>query len=410
MPLSWFRLNLVLNMSLVPKNNNKKGLSPQQQQQMAMFFNFLNNAANRQKSNRRKRSSKKRSAAQMQLSECASKYFVAIVRPWSPLARGACIPKWPAPPSHKFTIFNRFTVYTGTSGYGFFMYTPTLSNNINWGWYTQNNFAGTSSAVTTTGSGTTSTVGVTAVNTSNSPYATNQLVTSTDWAQGSARGRIVASAASIRYIGTELNRSGRVYALNSSSHSNLGFLGVNDLNAFQDTKVWDVSKKKRWLMDGPCIEDETDYATGSQEGGTATFYNQIYQTLPWCNGSVLSSTDATNSWTNPSMPNLFLISSIADQAFEVEVVVHCEAIGQLASPRMTPSHADPIGFQAIESARQSVASNNVAEVSPNGFLQEVGNTLKEMTGTAATAFGQAIAGQVIATLHPSMRGALAVAA
>jgi hypothetical protein len=361
------------------KQNRSKGKQqpkPRKQQQQQKKL---------QKSKSKFFSKKNIDKARVQLGPCASKYLLALMEPWNPQARGACIPKWPAPPSRKDYVFFRGQMVAGTTGFGFFLFTPTLANNNNFGWVSSSTFAGSSATFTVTGGGVSSTAGVIAINNCNSPFTVGNLTPAEGNVNSSAHGRVVCSAISIVYSGTELNKGGVYYMYSDSAHDNCYGMNTGNVGSFSTAQVIPITSKRQYLIDGPAYENETEYASGWFDTGGNVGQNTLAQTTPWAQQNYLEAVSSTNSYLNPACPNVILVQTTAGNTFEIEGYWQVEYVGNLATTSLTPSHADPAGFAAVDAARQNATSSSL----PTSFarvMKGATEILQEMSGPATQSF------------------------
>jgi len=158
---------------------------------------------------------------QLILSGVASTYLKSYIDPFSQAVRGAHIPTTPSFPTYKVTGFVRGVAYIGTQGVGFVAVAPTIVNDlpsifVSTAAYAQTVSAGPPSDVSTsTGNATCPAYGFC----NNLPYTSTQL---TSVASGQKiEGRIVSAGFKVEYTGTELNRSGLMYAYTDPDGDNL---------------------------------------------------------------------------------------------------------------------------------------------------------------------------------------------
>lgn len=293
------------------------------------------------------------------MSECAAKYYAAIARPWSSDAVGACVPKFPARPSQKVTGFARITVATGTTGYGFALFVPTLANDLVTVWATDATFAGTTSTFVATGTGTTSTVGVAGHHMGNLPYGYLSLK-SDDLDNQNASGRIVAYAASIQYTGTTYNMGGQYRMFSDPAHNNLY---GDSIGSRKECLIRRITPAKEWLALSATNEVELEYASGqytpSQASGQT---NTMGSCFPYSNSAYLDALSLSALYANGAAPMLFEFWSEPGNTFELEIVNHAEYVGVHTEGRNSPSHSDPKGLETVIAA---------AAAAPTILTQEV---------------------------------------
>jgi hypothetical protein len=172
---------------------------------------------------------------------------------------------------------------------------------------------------------------ITGVNglTTNAPYAI------ADVAGDAVNYRLVAAGIRLRYIGTQLEMGGSIYAAVTPSHTSLQGASAADFLALD--RVEQAPFDRSWVAVTwtPVKEEETTFIT-TYGGGT------------------------------PHLAVLIKAASTTPVAFEFEVYAHVEYIGSNVRQK-TQSHADVIGFQKAATAVSALHTRAVDAISNNKF-------------------------------------------
>lgn len=323
----------------MPKNNNKN-----------KNMNSKNKRNNRPPKNKRNPSSRVKQMVSPgpTLSHCAMKYALAIADPWHPDAEGACVPRHPSRPSYKVRGFSRATVTIGTAGAGFAMFSPTVANDATVLTYSTSSYTGALFSDTVVGGTTT---GASQASMSNLPFAKADLVPSSSGSVAATppiNARMVSAALSWQYTGTVGNMGGLTYALVHPDHSNLCTIS-STIASFAETDVSRVDNKRHWCGLSGIDDEECNYSNHHSSGTART---QVAICYPFSNNEAI---DATNT-TIGGAPVVVWFTGVAGNTFEVELVTHLEYTGSKAQAAVTPSHADSVGFEIVQSASSKLPS------------------------------------------------------
>jgi len=336
------------------------------------------------------------------LSACAMKYALAISEPFHPNARGACLPKFPSPPSQKVTGFARFTATIGTTGFGFVSMGPCLANDGYVAFYTTPTF-GQNGIFPLSGPNSFST-GVSAVSMTNLPYTTAQLTTgefsslsSTLIANREAvQGRVVSFGVRITYVGTTLNESGVYYVWSSPVHENaVGVAqgGASILGALADCEVCGTTRKPCESVLYPVSASEAEY------GGQNSISSGVTPVYPYCNGSFTFNSDLTAQAAGMQIgaqPLVIAMTGVAGSTYMVELIQHCEFTGTAIASSATPSDADQVGFERVTAAAERIPQLKMAEPGKSmreymfSALKDVAMALKPVAISALKSGGLSI--------------------
>lgn len=277
------------------------------------------------------------------LSQCASHYALAISEPFHPDAAGACIPKLPARMSEKVHGTLRFSVTAGTAGYAFIAFSPCLANNGACVTFSTSAFTGTSTVGCTS-----ATTGVATLEMATLPYSSTDMRDLTEGGNPAVVGRIVSAGLSVQYIGQSQLRGGVTRSYTDPNHGNL-FGQQFAQNSATGVAVQTVSDRKRKYVLSAIDTDEWEYSTGEIVPQEMLYY-------PYSQGKALNNTDTHIG----GAPFFWDMTTTPGNSVFCEIIVHCEYIGRISGPRLTPSHADSAGFEKVAAASAKVNSLRAA--------------------------------------------------
>ena len=254
---------------------------------------------------------------QFRLSSCAQYYLHALVNPFD-VETGVCIPDDYELPSKKIRTLDRGFFTSGTQGVGFVIISPKGATNSSvTDVYTDSNYAGT---VLTSDL---SVVGVHGTATGQFPYS------SADMTGGDLAVRLVSCGLRVRYIGTELNRSGRFILCrlpNTGSPANSFNAETPDTLATNQTnKTAAVIKRWQGLFFVPM--EAVDFEYLSQDNAIPTDGSFGTLAIAWSGG-------------------------YPGTQCEYEIVRHFEVIPRNGKSidNITKSDSDTVGLSAIKNA------------------------------------------------------------
>jgi hypothetical protein len=333
------------------------------------------------------------------LSACAMKYALAISEPFHPNARGACLPKYPSPPSHKVTGFVRFTASIGTTGLGFVSLGPCLANDGLVAYYTNSTYGYNS--ISPLSGPNTQTAGVSYASLSNLPYTTSQLTTG-EFAstlvtnREQVQGRVVSLGVRITYVGTTLNESGVYYVWSSPVHENavgIAQNGVSVLGALADCDVCGTTRSPCEAVLFPVSATEAEY------GGQNSITSAVTPIYPFSNGSFTFNSDLSGTVAGINVgahPLVIAMTGVAGSSYMVEVIQHCEFTGVATASSVTPSDADQAGFERVTAAAERIPQLKMAEPGKNmkeymfTALKDIAMALKPIAISALKSGGMSI--------------------
>lgn len=286
---------------------------------------------------------------QLVLSDVASTYLKSYIDPFSQSVRGAHIPTTPSFPTYKVTGFVRGVAYIGTQGVGYVAMAPTIVNDLPSVYYTSAAYAQTvaagppSDVSTYTGNATTPAFGY--IN--NLPYSSTQIT-----ATGSGvkiEGRIVSAGFKVEYTGTELNRSGLMYAYTDPDGDNLlgdshafivagNGMDVNKLSTKEGTEISSNGRKGCSVVILPPNSYSLDF---TNQNATST-----RQCFPYSTGDNML---YNITYTAGAAPAIIMFTGVPGQSVYFEAVIHVEYEGAgVTQSLLTESSADVVGLDAVQ--------------------------------------------------------------
>lgn len=242
--------------------------------------------------------------------EQMERYIAAAINPFD--APVGCMPKSPGIHSSKHKVWAKATMVANDQGFCYAIGRTSFVNNQG---ATNSDFYPLTYSTLPYGQTVTnqdSTVqGVSGVE-------VNSLFVNTDFGSLSLHGRIISRGLRIRYIGTELNRGGRILAFSHPQGESLNGLSFDDVLQYPTAKTVPVSRSWQSICYHPVDETETDYAT---------------------------------SHTGPrNAPNMACMVSgtSSGNSFEVEYYIHFEVIGPTLGTAVSTSIADDSTFSKVQ--------------------------------------------------------------
>ena len=293
--------------------------------------------------------------AELHLSHCARLYLSALMFGFSN-KEVACIPDLHSVPSRKLRVKTRGTFSTGTTGFGWLVVSPWCNANNN-----------------VTHGGTTATYNLA----SGSPILTPAVLTPNlfqgyesrlpypgadfqDLIAGGVQARTVGVGLRIRYIGSEMSRSGQIVAIRDIDNETLVGKTAADLRAQSTAKTFQNSREWHHAMYRPVKPAEYEYspyACVDAEGPSTLFKYPM--------GFFIEGTTNTTG-------------SVGAAPFEYEIIRYVEYIGTIAS--MTKSHVDLVGMSDI---RNSLPEKSVYSDTRSAKLRmahDLVTTISDRTG------------------------------
>jgi len=319
----------------------------------------------------------------LELSPCAAKYAMAIANPWSNQAAGACIPVAPARASRKCTAFQRGLVTVGVGGFGFIAFAPTLCNDRASIWTSAGNYGGTNIHASMDG-----TAGVVPTPLTNLPYSRDYLIQENGaYFTTPIRGRVVSAAISVKYVGAELFRGGRVICYSTADHQNVNGYSVYELGnkTEADFSTPNYEREKCWIQTYSINDTELEFCESSPEADENT--SKILRCYPYSLGLPTSSDPLDVDYGAPVLG--VLIYGTSGNQFEYEIVEHVEYIGDAAEAAYTENSADPSGLAIVQSAASRSQRTRVStgESFQKAFKRELIRVAKDVSKAALAKAG-----------------------
>jgi hypothetical protein len=281
----------------------------------------------------------------MKLSPCAAEYLAALQFPFSTKAL-ACIPDMHALPSKKIRVVERGTFSTGLNGFGWVIACP---------WVTASDLpciSATSAGyngVAQISNPTVVTANVINNFQSKIPYTANQFyATTTD---PGIEARVVGAGLRIRYIGSEMARSGQIAALRHPDNEDL--IGFDDrrFRSYENCKVFPNNREWSYVVYRPAKPNEYEYSRDPESPGETTNYK-------WCLGFHIAGTTASTGAVGPA-------------PFEYQFVQFIEYLGKIEA--VTRSHVDVTGLSHV---RNSIPDSSAYQ-SPQKMLAKTTRRLRD---------------------------------
>jgi hypothetical protein len=293
----------------------------------------------------------------LKLSPCAREYMGALQYPFSTKAL-ACVPDMHALPSRKVRVVERGTFATGLNGFGWLVAAP---------WVTAKDLpclSATSAGYN--GVAQISDPNVVTANVINNfqakmPYTSNQFyATTTD---PGIEARVVGAGLRVRYIGSEMARSGQIAALRHPDNESLVGFDDRRFRSYEHCKVFPNNREWSYVTYRPAKPNEYEYSRDPESAGDSNNYKFNLG---------FHITGTTNSTGTPG-----------SAPFEFQFVQFVEYLGKIEG--VTRSHVDLPGLShirnslpessaynnpsknALKTSKQLVSSmRDVAEVNPFG--------------------------------------------
>lgn len=304
------------------------------------------------------------------LSPCCSGYAAALTDPWC-VEIPPGIPSDIPLPSFKFSGRSRGTFTIGSGGTGFVAanpYAPWGSQSLPNAQYMPILFTSATYASTDTyrpyQSATGLALGVAAV-TLDCPFDFNRYeITSPPTGLSY---RVVGYGIKIRFVGSEMNRGGRVYAARSPINTPIVTASASafsvsnvQLTANKETSTVPVDREWHCALYKPSVGADLAY---SERGDTITIGSQIFPTELLQGPSLL----------------MLVTGATAGQSFEFDIQGWFEAIGPNV-PSLTPTISDPIGMAALATANANTQPTTNVDQNKAGYMSMAIDALHSMSG------------------------------
>jgi hypothetical protein len=279
---------------------------------------------------------------------------------------------------------------------GYIAIAPTCTNNLASIYVTDSTFAGTTLSA--------GAVGTSALFNTANAYASGAFIPASSSTDGMV-GRIVAVGLRVRYIGSELNRSGLVYGLVHPAHASLHSYTIPNMTAYRECIRRPVSRAWTTLVASAVNFDESTYPDVSDLIALGTSpYNQaqLEATFPFSTGSSVTS-------SNPNLGAFimaFAVTGTEGNLYEWELITHQELIGSQVQNAVSPSHSDQVGLSHIIEVKARADMNAASNTSNAPYEKVFGSSLVEgMQSFAQTSVSAAQAAQNIASAATNLNSA-----
>jgi hypothetical protein len=283
----------------------------------------------------------------------------------------------------------------GTAGYGFVTISPSLANDIPFGYTTSSTFTGTTASPLTANN--VYATGVTRNFMSNIPYTTLQLLTGSNNGGNVVSGRIVSCGLRITYTGTTLDQSGVYYVYTSPTHENVLATSntISSVSSQADVDICGIGRKPCTSRIFSVSPSETAY---SMTGTEPVFTNPVIYTYPYSTNDNTQNGGFLDGAGLPSVGfTLYVGSPVCvvhatgkpGSSFLIEYIQHMEYAGLATAANATVSDADQRGFEVVTAAAQRLpAIIQSTQKSPGSAmmtaLAEVASALKPIAISALT--------------------------
>lgn len=369
------------------------------------------------KAQQRKRAPQRRSSNQQRqpqvgtLSHCAMLYATAIARPFE-VGEGVCIPSGSGPsrPSQKVRTIGRFVASTGDLGFGFALIMPSLANDSTCALFSNASYSSTVASPFGLPLGEYSSIVLSSL-----PYGKTLFTSGSEFTTSSLHGRIVSYGVRWRYIGSELKKSGRSYALVHPDHENLYGCSFNSLGNYKECLTTACTRSWTEMVVFSNCSSEVDYPTNNvnvnNTVATPAAQEELLECYPISSQQFLSSSSVP-SYTSGTVvggaPLAVVFDGEKGNQYEFEIVAHVEYVGTITQSMLTKSHADPVGFSVVQEAANGLGlarryATNQATAMLRGIASAAASQTGSLVKTAATQYAtkaltQAARGSMLALM------------
>lgn len=243
----------------------------------------------------------------LHLSECTTKYARALTDPFAELSE-VCVPDLHDVASYKLSTRLRTTMVAGTAGCASVV-ASGLGSSSDGAIAVATTAAYASANIPTFGA-----AGTANVLNSNFPYTSAQITA------GNVLVRVAAMGVRVRYMGTELQRSGQVILWKTTSNETFG--GQTTAAVLAIPTVTTCATDRSWHGISYIPTRPSDYE---------------YGLVPY----------TMNAGSNHTI-GVHVVGTTTNNAFEVELKFYYEIVpGTISPPLITPTHSDVLGFSAV---------------------------------------------------------------
>lgn len=292
------------------------------------------------------------------VSHCAKAYLGALMFPFS-TKQVACIPDLHSVPSRKVRVKTRGTFSTGANGWGWIVTSAWCnSNDATMAGYTTAPYVAAvgqpiiSPAVVTPNLGT--------ITATKLPFTTSQFLT---FLANGVQARTVGIGLRIRYIGSEMARSGQIVALRHLDNETLVGLNANSMRADATAKTMQNDREWHYVTYRPTKPSEYEFSS-------------------------FACTDAEGPSTNYKYPLGFLIEGTTNTSggvgaapFEFEIIQYVEFIGEIGN--LTASHVDVVGMSDVRNSMPLKSAYDDVRAEQLKLARALTTTIADRTGMRA---------------------------
>lgn len=292
------------------------------------------------------------------LSHCAKSYLGALMFPFS-TKQIACIPDLHAVPSRKVRVKTRGTFSTGANGWGWIVASPwcTSSDNGVAGYTTAPYTAAVGSPII---SPAVVTPNLAVITPTKLPFPSSAYQT---FVSNGVQARVVGTGLRIRYIGSEMARSGQIVALRHLDNETLAGLNANSMRADSTAKTMQNDREWHYVVYRPT--KPTDYEF-----------------------SPYPCVDSEGPATNYKYPLGFLIEGTTNTTggvgaapFEFELIQYVEYIGEIGN--LTSSHVDVVGMSDVRNSMPDKSAYDNVRAEQLKLARALTTTIADRTGMRA---------------------------
>jgi hypothetical protein len=306
----------------------------------------------------------------LSLSDCVTKFALAVADPFSSGARGACIPVMDGATA-KVTAVSRFEMALGTTGEGWVFLSPCTVSDLPCAYATTAAWNGSSRDIySSVGSASTAAVLATGWQQifHNSPYSWLDF---TKAQSETMSAKVVSVGLRAQYVGTTMDESGINYCYQEPSHNSLSGMDVTNFSNL-DADVSPCTREPCTLTCYPVSNDELTFYNGLNQNdeNTRSTYNILYQTYPFSRGSAgfrgiynstqtatfyannFSGTYANNPYVGTPVGAFCVSGGKAGSRIHIELVHHLEFRGGGATALQTETPSDVEGSNMVICAAQ----------------------------------------------------------
>jgi hypothetical protein len=302
---------------------------------------------------------------QIHLSHCARSYLQALMFGFSH-KEVACIPDLHSVPSQKVRVKTRGTFSTGTTGFGWIVVSPhcTVNDGATLGFTDSTYGLPFGSPILNPG------VVVPGVGQGFAAQLPWNSVNFEALTTNGVQSRTVGSALRIRYIGSEMSRSGQIIGIRHLDNETLVALTASDLRAQSTAKTYQNSREWTYVAYRPVKPAEYEFSPfgcADADGPITAF--------KWPMGFFIEGTTNTTG-------------SVGAAPFEYEYVQFVEYIGHIGN--ITKSHVDIVGMSDIRNSLPEKSTFDNERVAKLKLARDLVTTIADRSGARSAEIAPAL--------------------